>query len=316
MPSPLAMLNDQRVVHLRTRLVAWWEGKEPVQPAPLMLTQTADAAEQDEKSPRSEALARLWGEGCSAPMEVGQEADWLSALAAKSDEALAVLSPLGARQLQTLTAQRKGRIEIYEWRDNHFSPLERGAAALNGTACKVHPMGVDGTGLKGRYGGLVSCEELAYCPDVAVFLKHVQKAIKAGAGAVFETYCTEAMDANWNGAFSVAEPEPKIRNLLALRAALTKAGFTILSEEDRSRVLARSARAAFSRFSSEMRENPIELSPAALQELAYESESWSVRLKLLGNGMLKRHRFVTVKAKVSSPPLGSIFQARTAVAAR
>ncbi len=316
MLSPLALLNDQRVVHFRTRLVAWWEGKDPAAAAPLVLTDMAAAAEPEPASPRAEAMARLWGEGRCAPAEQGLEADWLAALAAKSDEPLAILSPDGIAQLIALGGHRKGRLEVYEWRENHFATLAESAARLTGGNCHVHPMGVDGTGLKARIGGLVSLEELAYTPDPAAFIKAVHKSLKKGAGAVFETYCTEAMEADWSGAFSVADPEPKVRNVLALRTALTQAGFTILSEEDRSRTLANAARAAFAKFSADMQENPVDLTPAALQELAWESECWRVRLKLLGSGALKRHRFVTVKPKIAPPPLGSISQARTVVAAK
>lgn len=314
MASPLALLKDERVVRLRTRLIAWWEGKDIEAGGPLVLTEAA-IAPPPALSPRVEALAHLWGEGRFGPAEAGQEADWMAALAARTDETLALLSPTGGAQIKAMAGQRKGRLEAYEWRDSQFAPLTQAAARLEGASCSVHPLGIDGAGLKPRLGGLVSNEELAYCPDVAVFAKAVHKALKKGSGAVFETYCTEALDADWSGAFSVADAEPKIRNVLALRTALSQAGFTILSEEDRSRTLANAARAAFARFSASMQENPAILAPAALQELAWESECWRVRLKLLGNGTLLRYRFVTVKPKIAPPPLGSISQARTIVAA-
>lgn len=316
MASPLALLKDERVARLRTRLVAWWEGKDPAPSDPLVLTQGAPLEAEAARSPRGEALAHLWGEGRTTPEEPGLEEDWIAALAAKTEETLAILSPSGAAQLKAMAGHRKGRLEAYEWRETHYGPLMEAAARLEGLVCTVHPMGPDGSGLKGRIGGLVSLEELAYCGDAAGFAKAAYKALKKGAGAVFETYCTEAVEADWSGAFSVADPEPKIRNVLALRTALTGAGFSILAEEDRSKPLADAARAAFAKFSTAMQENPAALAPAALQELAWESECWRVRLKLLGQGVLRRHRFVAVKAKIAPPPLGSISQARTVVAAK
>jgi len=250
-------------------------------------------------SPRLAALRRLWGGWRISPPEEGLARSIAAGLKLPPREPLCVLGPGGLDPVAELSRVHSGPIEVLEWRDEAFGPLQATAPTVTDHTITVGPFSLDGRGLRRGFLGLVSLEELAYANDLERFVNAVMASLKGDGRAVLETYCIVDPLQDCSSAFSTSFTAPHLRTRESIRLALALASAVIESETDCTEAHIHSARAAFRRLSTSL-QNQDELPPlpaGASRELVWEAEAWRLRLMLLSAGKLQRIRFVIRKRR-------------------
>lgn len=281
---------------MRAKLHAWWEGVDVPGEETFELAVLEEQEEPPpELTPRFTALYRLWGGWRANPQEAGRDAAMLDALDLSPADPICVLGPGGIAPIKDLLALRAGAIEAFEWRDEGYSALRSYASQIPGRPVPVHPLKLDGAGMKGRFAGLLSYDELGYTPALERFIAATLEPLRVGAAAVFEGYCTEDPLLETGSAFATAFAVPVLRSSEDVRLAFELLGAKVESVEDRTQAHILAVRAAFQNFSERTQAGLQPLQPGVARELAWEAESWRVRLMLLSAGKLKRMRFVVRK---------------------
>lgn len=315
----LALKFDRRALALsRARFRAWWEGEEFDEAAALAEIEaslTADndstdvAADEDadadanadaalfdaprlEPPPRLAALALLWGEGRVRPGDAAEEALAPQHLGLSAEGALALLGPGLAAPVIALAGAHAGRIDVFEWREETVSALEAGLAAagldervtvarIDLEACVFKP---------DAYDGVLSFDDFAYCSFPPHLTQQLMKTLKPGACAVLESY-VGLRAAELATAFASSFAEPQIRAHGDLRQIFLDTGFLIEADDDLTDVVLETARERFRQLGERLT-GGAPLEPACARELAWETEAWRLRLKLLAQRRLERRRFV------------------------
>lgn len=140
------------------------------------------------------------------------------------------------------------------------------------------------------FDGLLSTDDFAYCGYPPHLASQIMKSLKPGACAVVECYVGFKAE-ELATAFASSFAEPQIRAHGDLLQFFTDAGLALEADEDLTDEFLDTARQAFKALGAKLAEAGA-VEPAQARELAWESEAWRMRLKLLAQRRLERRRFV------------------------
>lgn len=309
MALAIKTLFDKRKVALtRARFRAWWEGEafdEEAATAAItrqLCEQAANDADDelfDEPAyrlpPRLVALEALWGEGRVRPGDATAEAMAPARLGLGPDSVLAFLGPGLAEPVKTLASAHGGRIDVFEWREETNEALAYGVKSSKLAArVTVSRIDLDALALPPEtYDGLLSIDDFAYCGYPPRLAQQFAKILRPGATAVVETYVGLRAE-ELATAFASSFAEPQIRAHGDLLQFFTDAGLEIEADEELTDEFVALARASFKALGERLTDGR-GLDPATAQELAWETEAWRARLRLLVQRRLERRRFILRK---------------------
>ena len=306
MAVALNSLFDKRSIALtRARLAAWWDGEifdEAAASARIEARLAAAdaaagglAAPAYDAPPRLVALAALWGEGRIRPGDDTADKLEPARMGLAPDGVLAVLGPGHVGPLIALAAAHPGRIEAFEWRAGTFAALDHSLAAarLGGRIGATH-IDLDALALPAnRYDGLLSTDDFAYCSHPSHLAQQIAKCLKPGACAVLESYVGARM-AELATAFASSFADPHIGARRDLLKVVQDAGLVVEDDEDLTDEFLDTARGGFKSLGAKL-SGAGALDAAAARELAWETEAWRMRLRLLAQRRLERRRFILRK---------------------
>ena len=306
MPAGLAFMDRQKLALVGAKFRAWWNGADFDEAAALAEIDAAAAAAPEPPSagdakaveaalfeapvdPRLQALQIIWGDGRIAPGDAADEAHSLQRLQIGEGAALAFLSPGLAGSVAAFAAPGR-TLSIFEWRSETRPALAAGAESVG--VSKIEPFDMDVTPLPhDAFDGLISFDDLTYgyAPHLAL---QMAKAVKPGARAIVDCY-VGPQGPDLAQAFASAFAEPQIRTRNELEHAVSEAGFDIEAEDDLTEAHLALARARFEALPTLMSgADAPKLAPGAARELAWETETWRVRLRMLSRRRLERRRMV------------------------
>jgi len=317
--AALNALFDKRAIALtRAKLRAWWDGEtfdEEAAKAEIeaKLAETA-ANENDagvdeelfdepeyEPPPRLVALALLWGEGRVRPGDSTADTLEPARIGLAGDGVLAVLGPGLHGPLIAVAGAHPGVIEAFEWRDETIDTLKHGVAKAQ-LAERISVTNIDLEAhvfTPGGFDGILSIDDFAYCGYPPHLAQQIMKSLKPGASAVVECYVGFKSE-DLASAFASSFAEPQIRAHGDILQFFTDAGLTLEADEDLTEEFLATARTAFKALGEKLAEAGA-VEPSAARELAWESEAWRVRLKLLAQRRLERRRFILRKPVDGAP---------------
>jgi len=303
--SPLAGLFDKRRMALSAaRLKAWWEGAVFDQEA-FEAQLAAEPAANDsaaahpvdpsdpagifeaEPDPRLVALQLIWGERRLGPGEPTMEELVAGRLAMAETGALAVSGVGLAEPVLRMGDGHPGPIRVLEWRKETRAALAAGLKAA-GLDSRVEVTAFDletGHCPEAAYDGLISVDDFTYADNPARLALQFVRGLKPGAGGLIECYAGVPGPDIAPG-FASAFAEPQINPAGKIGELLFEAGFRIDEDEDVTALHSEWAREGFQRVKTAL--DISKLTPRALQELAWELETWKARLRLLDARRLER----------------------------
>lgn len=305
-----ALFDKRRLALTRAKLAAWWEGAEFDEEAAKAAIEASlapsnenddglDAAEAElfdapayELPPRLKALAMLWGEGRVRPGDSTADQLEPARIGLAPEGVLAVLGPGLIGSLEAVAGAHAGKIEVFEWREETIDALkhsvETGALAERVSVTRIDLEAHVFT--PASFDGLLSTDDFAYCSYPPHLAQQIMKALKPGACAVVESYVGVKSD-DLATAFASSFAEPHIRAHKDLVQFFKDTGLRVEADEDLTVEFLETARAAFKELGAKLTEAG-SLEPASARELAWESEAWRMRLKMLAQRRLERRRFV------------------------
>jgi hypothetical protein len=304
----------------KARLKAWWNGEAfdpasvpteetppeapPEAPTPADAPASAEAtlftpdapapvSEAETADPRLAALARCWGAGRVFPGDKTSDALHPARLGLKATDMLGVIGPGLAAPILALAHTHPGPIQALEWREETRNALTAGLKAASAPSrilsvpfdLETGQLPADG------FDGLVVLEAFAYCGNPSRLAVQMARSLKAGAGAVVDTYVGEP-GPHAGPAFASAFAEPQLLPRKQLEALLFEAGFKIEADEDETDAHVSLAKEGFKALAAALDGG---LSPAGLKEAAWEAETWRARLALLQQGRLERRLYTLRK---------------------
>jgi cyclopropane fatty-acyl-phospholipid synthase-like methyltransferase len=308
----LNSLFDKRSIALtRARLAAWWDGEIFDEAAAIARIEARLAAVSDRAAdnvealvydppPRLVALAAIWGEGRIRPGDDTADKLEPARMGLAPDGVLAMLGPGHVGPLAALAVAHPGRIEAFEWREETFTALERGltVAGLSGRIAVTRIDLESHAFAPNRYDGLLSIEDFAYCSHPAHLAQQIAKCLKPGACAVVESY-VGLRAAELATAFASSFADPCIRAHRSLLQVFRNAGLVVEGDEDLTEEFLDTARGGFKSLGAKLG-GAGALDVAAARELAWETEAWRMRLRLLAQRRLERRRFILRKQERKS----------------
>lgn len=316
-----ALFDKKKIALTRAKLRAWWEGEQFDEDAAKAAIEAQLAAAEDatandssagvedelfdapvyELPPRLQALALLWGEGRVRPGDSTADKLEPARIGLAPDGVLAVLGPGLAAPIEAVAAAHPGKIGVFEWREETFEALKHGLAKAK-LDDRISATRIDLEAYvftPGSLDGLLSTDDFAYCSYPPHLAQQIMKALKPGACAVVECYVGLKSE-DLATAFASSFAEPHIRAHGDLLKFFTDAGLLVEADEDLTHEFLDTARAAFKELGAKLTEAG-SLEPAAARELAWESEAWRVRLKLLAQRRLERRRFILRRPADEAP---------------
>jgi precorrin-6B methylase 2 len=223
----------------------------------------------------------MWGEDRFRPGDNEFDAETTARLKLGPDSVLAMMGPGLAAPVIVAAMQHDGRIDVFEWREDMFEPLQQGVrkAGIEGRVTVI-PFDLKAPDLpEDYYDGLVSFDDLGdteASPDLA---KHLLASLKPGARIVVEAFALEGAG------------EEKLRTPSQLVAILREAGFNIEARDDLSHNFLVHAQKGFKGLSQRLAGNS-ELQVQEVRELATEAGNWRKRMTALAQKRLQRWRIV------------------------
>lgn len=306
-----ALFDKKKLALTRAKLAAWWDGEAYDEAAALAAYEAklaaaaanenrdADAELFDapayELPPRLSALAMLWGDGRVRPGDHTADKLEPARIGLAADGVLAVLGPGLVGPLEAVAAAHPGKIEVFEWREETMEALKHGVAAAK-LDDRVSVTWIDLEAhvfTPASFDGLLSTDDFAYCGYPPHLAQQVMKSLKPGACAVVECYVGFKAE-ELATAFASSFAEPQIRAHADLLKFFEDAGLALEADEDLTEEFLDTARAAFKALGARLTEGG-GIDAAAARELAWESEAWRMRLRLLAQRRLERRRFVLRK---------------------
>jgi hypothetical protein len=139
---------------------------------------------------------------------------------------------------------------------------------------------------------LVSFDDLTFAGHAPHLALQAARGVKAGGCAIMDCYVgTPGPDLAH--AFASAFAEPQVRARPDIEHALSEAGFDFEAEEDLTEATIALARARFEALPALMSgADAPKMCVGATRELAWETETWRVRLRMLNRRRLERRRFI------------------------
>lgn len=304
----LAVKFDKRSLALtKARFRAWWEGEEfDAEAAAAALAATAEVPAPAANDPdselfepealalpaRLEALTRLWGEGRLTPGDATAEALIPARLGMAPEGRLCVIGAGLAAPVIALAGAHPGPIDAHEWREESVVHLREGVrrAKLDDRVTiaridlETHVFEPE------RFDGAVSFDDFGFCDEPTRLAHHLTRTLKPDACLLVEAYAGLPIP-DIAPAFAAAFAEPQIRAAGDLAHFLIESGLKIESQEDVTEEHVAEARAGFKQLEGALKEAGA-LDLAAARELAWETEAWRARLRLLGAKRLERVRIL------------------------
>lgn len=308
-----ALFDKKKLALTRAKLRAWWDGAAYDEEAALAAYEAELAAANENESaetpvedelfdepqfeppPRLQALSLLWGEARARPGDATAEAMEPARLGLAAEGRLAVLGAGLAAPVIALASAHPGKIDVFEWREETLEALKHGVAEAK-LADRVTVMRIDLEAhvfTPAAFDGLISVDDFAYCGYPPHLAQQIMKSLKPGACAVAEAYVGFKSD-ELATAFASSFAEPQIRGHGDILQFFKDAGLTLEADEDLTDEFLSTAREAFKKLGERLQEAGA-IEPLAARELAWETEAWRVRLKLLAQRRLERRRFIVRK---------------------
>jgi SAM-dependent methyltransferase len=303
-----ALFDKRKLALTRAKLRAWWEGEafdaEAAQAEidaelAAAANENDDGAEEElfdapeyELPPRLQALAMIWGEGRVRPGDATGEKLEPARLGLAAEGLMAFFGPGLEAPVRAMAEAHSGKIDVFEWREETLDALKHGVseakldervtmARIDLEACTFTPA---------HYDGILSVDDFAYCAYPPRLAQQFMKALKPGGCAVVECYVGLKSEALAT-AFAAAFAEPHVRAHGDLLQFFQDTGLAVEGDEDLTDEFLATARNAFKELGQRLSEAG-SLEPAIARELAWESEAWRMRLKLLAQRRLERRRFI------------------------
>ncbi len=310
-----ALFDKKKLALTRAKLRAWWDGAAYDEEAALAAYEAklaADAANTANENsgdvedelfdeipydlpPRLAALALLWGDNRVRPGDATGEGLEPARLGLAADGVLAVLGPGLSAPVEALAAAHPGRIEVFEWREETLDALKHGVKQAKLTD-RVNVARIDLEAhvfTPASFDGILSIDDFAYCGFPPHLAQQLMKSLKPGACAVVEVY-VGLKGGELATAFASSFAEPQIRAHGDVLQVFKDTGFALEADEDLTDDFLATARQAFKNLGERLTQAG-GIEPSSARELAWETEAWRMRLKLLAQRRLERRRFVLRK---------------------
>jgi cyclopropane fatty-acyl-phospholipid synthase-like methyltransferase len=312
-----ALFDKRRLALTRARLRAWWEGEDFDETAALgeieAQLSAANQAEADpegelfdapayEPPPRLVALATLWGDQRIRPGDSTADKLEPARIGLAPEGVLAVLGAGHAAPLVAVAGAHPGKIEALEWREETIEAMcDALRKAKLDERISVTRIDLESYALApAAYDGILSVDDFSYSGYPPHLAQRLMKGLKPGACAVVECYV--GFKANELAtAFASSFAEPHIRAHGDLLQFFSDAGLALEADEDLTEEFLDTARQSF-RHLGERLGAAGGLDPAVARELAWETEAWRMRLKLLAQRRLERRRFILRRPAEDVPP--------------
>ncbi|MDX2233121.1 MAG: hypothetical protein NW200_01365 [Hyphomonadaceae bacterium] len=299
----LPTLDKRRMALARARFHAWWHGAAFDEEAARAAIEAAanDAGVESElfappappEDPRLDALQRIWGAGRLGPGDAADEAALPARLNLSATATLGLFGPGLAAPALAMAQTHLGEVRVFEWREETLALLRHGLAALDK---RVSVAGVDLETFSApaeAFDGAVSIDDFVYADNAQRMALQIARGLKDKASALVETYCA-APGPDLAAAFASAFREPQVRMRKDIATILEECGLRVDADEDVTDAHVEHARAAFKTLGDSLR-GADPLSPVAARELAWETEAWRARVRLLASRRLERRRFLVTK---------------------
>jgi len=305
-----ALFDKRRLALTRARFRAWWDGDAFDETAAIAEIESVlsaeaanDAGVEDalfdpplfERPPRLAALAVLWGEGRIRPGDATADGLEPARIGLAPDGVLAVLGPGLEAPVAAVAGAHRGRIDVFEWREETLEALKHGVETAKLDA-RVNVARIDLEShvfAPGAYDGLLSIDDFAYCGYPPHLAQQIMKCLKPGACAVVESYVGLPSQVLAT-AFASSFAEPQIRAHGDLLQFFADTGLVLEADEDLTEEFLDTAREALKTLGEKLSE-VAKLDVATARELAWEAEAWGMRLRLLAQRRLERRRFILRK---------------------
>lgn len=311
-----SLFDKRKIALAKARFHAWWEGEHFDEEAALAALDVETAANENadegvekvlfefEVPPRLAALQLLWGEGRIRPGDEAADGLQVARLGLAPNGVLALLGPGLVGPLGAVAAKHRGRIDVFEWREEALATLKHQIGA-SGFTDRISVARIDLEAhvlAPNTYDGLFSTDDFAYASYQPHLAQQIMKSLKPGATAVIEAY-VGFKAAEFATAFASCFAEPQIRPHGDLLKVLSDTGLVVESDEDITDEFLAIARTGFLGLGQKLAD-ATKLSVAAARELAWEAEAWKTRLRLLAQCRLQRRRIVVRKPveDVAPPP--------------
>lgn len=300
----LPSLDKRKTALAQARFRAWWNGAAFDEAAAVAVIEAAanDAAAVDAElfaaqappeEPRLEALQRIWGRGRIAPGDPAAEAALPALLNLSATATLGVFGAGLAAPVIALGETHLGEIRVFDWREETLDLLRHGIGPL-GKRASVTAVDLETfTAPADALDGAVSFDDFVFADNAPRLAVQLARSLKAKATALVETYCATPGD-DLAAAFASAFREPQLRPRATLVTVLEEAGLRVDADDDVIDAHVECARTAFRTLGDKLRSEAA-LAPVAARELAWETEAWRVRVRLLAARRLERRRFTVTK---------------------
>src|SRR5262249_24726715 len=201
----------------------------------------------------------------------------------------ALIGPGLAQPVRAFTAEGRS-CSVFEWRGETRASLSEAAASLPGVYVQGFDLDVS-TLTQDAFNALVSFDDFTYAGFAPHLALQAARGVKAGGLAVMDCYVgPPGPDVAHASASAFAEPQ--IRQRSDIEHALSEAGFDFDAEEDLTEPHIAMVKARFEALPTLMTgDKAPKLGPGAARELAWETETWRVRLRMLARRRLERRRF-------------------------
>lgn len=305
MKFALPALDKRGMALARARFQAWWSGAafdEAAAMAAIAATANDEGVDADlfaaastPEDPRLDALQRIWGSGRVGPGAAAVETLYPARLTLSASGTLGLFGPGLSGPVTAIAEAHLGDIRVFEWREETQDALRRGVT-LAQLDKRVTVSAVDLETFSApaeAFDGLVSFDDFSHADNAARLAQQFTRALKPKAMAVIETYCG-VTGSDIAAGFAAAFCEPQIRAGAALAALLEDAGLRIDADDDVTDAHIEAAKAGFRRLAETLKDTPA-LSPGAGRELAWESEAWRARIRLLASRRLERRCFTVTR---------------------
>lgn len=311
-----ALFDKRRLALTRARLRAWWDGDNFDEDAAMAEIEASLANDPGEPGgaddelfdappyelpARLAALGVLWGEDRVRPGDDAGDRLEPARIGLAPDGVLAVLGPGLAAPLVAVGAAHPGPIEVFEWRDETLDALKHGVLkAKLDQRCSVSRIDLEAhVFTPASFDGVLSIDDFAYCGYPPHLAQQIYKSLKPGGCAVVEAYvgfkCAELTTA-----FASSFAEPQIRAHGDMLQFFKDAGLKLEADEDLTEEFVELARQGFKGLGEKLAD-PAALDVHTAQELAWETEAWRMRLRLLAQRRLERRRFILRKPTGDEP---------------
>ena len=305
----LPSLDKRNVALAKARLRAWWEGADFDEAGALAAIEAAAndagqdgnvdaelfAAEAEPEDPRLDALQRIWGQGRVGPGDDAAEAGLATKLNLTATATLGLFGPGLGAPVTAIAQTHLGEIRVFEWREETLPALRRAVtrarldARVTVSAADLETFSSPAE----AFDGLVSLDDFSFADNAGRLAQQLVRGLKPKAMAVIEMYCG-VPGSDIAAGFAAAFREPQIRPADKAAAILEEAGLRVDANDDITDAHIEAVKVGFRRLGEALKTGG-QLSPIAGRELAWETEAWRVRVRLLAARRLERRCFVVTK---------------------